>query len=214
MIKRMVVTFLPYPDFTKSIQSLDDQRLGKQRVEAKQLISALRNGGSLLKHPACKMWEGYIPALEHYYNTCLDEWERRGFKNNIERICIQDIIIYPWFLNWEPFHKSHQASLYRKHPAFYKDKFQIEEFYLNKGYIWPSHHEEKKDIIVKYTIDDPQLISLFHPVNTSTIRSSSESKKRMYTVPMLKGMAKEKSIKGYYKMNKPQLLEILGIDIS
>ena len=31
--------FLPYPDFKKSLESLDDKRLGKQRVETYQLIA-------------------------------------------------------------------------------------------------------------------------------------------------------------------------------
>ena len=34
-------TFLPYEDFRESVRSLDDKRLGKQRVEAYQIISAL-----------------------------------------------------------------------------------------------------------------------------------------------------------------------------
>ena len=31
-------TFLPYPDFKKSLQTLDYRRLGKQRIEAYQII--------------------------------------------------------------------------------------------------------------------------------------------------------------------------------
>jgi hypothetical protein len=34
-------TFLPYPDFRKSAEVLDRQRLGKQRVEGLQLINSL-----------------------------------------------------------------------------------------------------------------------------------------------------------------------------
>ena len=33
-----MITFLPYPDFQKSAQVLDRQRLGKQRLEAKQIL--------------------------------------------------------------------------------------------------------------------------------------------------------------------------------
>ncbi len=44
-------TFLPYSDFRKSLESLDNKRLGKQRVEAYQIISAitgrLRKDGKL-----------------------------------------------------------------------------------------------------------------------------------------------------------------------
>jgi len=33
-------TFLPYPDFLQSLQSLDNKRLGKQRVETFQILNA------------------------------------------------------------------------------------------------------------------------------------------------------------------------------
>jgi hypothetical protein len=35
-------TFLPYPDFKKSLQALDYRRLGKQRVESYQIIRILK----------------------------------------------------------------------------------------------------------------------------------------------------------------------------
>jgi len=34
-------TFLPYPDFEASLRALDYRRLGKQRLEALQLIRAI-----------------------------------------------------------------------------------------------------------------------------------------------------------------------------
>ena len=37
-------TFLPYPSFTRSLACLDNKRLGKQRVEAKQILMALEFG--------------------------------------------------------------------------------------------------------------------------------------------------------------------------
>ena len=36
-------TFLPYPDIEKSLNSLDSKRLGKQRVEAYQILNILLN---------------------------------------------------------------------------------------------------------------------------------------------------------------------------
>ncbi|HXK33391.1 MAG TPA: pyrimidine dimer DNA glycosylase/endonuclease V, partial [Dehalococcoidia bacterium] len=36
-------TPLPYPDLVVSARCLDDRRLGKQRVEAMQVLNALRN---------------------------------------------------------------------------------------------------------------------------------------------------------------------------
>jgi hypothetical protein len=50
----MVQTFLPFPDFQHSIKSLDNRRLGKQRVEANQiynLIKYLHLLGDLWKIP-------------------------------------------------------------------------------------------------------------------------------------------------------------------
>jgi hypothetical protein len=38
-------TFLPYPDFAASAQALDQRRLGKQRVEALQVLRALTTPG-------------------------------------------------------------------------------------------------------------------------------------------------------------------------
>ena len=62
-------TFLPYPDFKKTAKCLDYRRLGKQRVECKQILNALqkRKGGitkgGWVNHPATKMWEDDFQAL-------------------------------------------------------------------------------------------------------------------------------------------------------
>lgn len=39
-------TFLPYPDFRATAKVLDRQRLGKQRVETKQILLALERPGT------------------------------------------------------------------------------------------------------------------------------------------------------------------------
>ena len=62
-------TFLPYPNLSKSLKTLDRQRLGKQRVEAFQILNILlertdRKGWK--NHPAVKMWSGYENALKLY----------------------------------------------------------------------------------------------------------------------------------------------------
>ncbi len=52
-------TFLPDPDFTVSAQLLDTRRLGKQRVEALQVLRALtRESYGWKSHPAVLMWGG------------------------------------------------------------------------------------------------------------------------------------------------------------
>ena len=55
-------TFLPYNDFKKTAACLDNRRLGKQRVEAYQIlriISGKRTSGGWLRHPAVLMWKGF-----------------------------------------------------------------------------------------------------------------------------------------------------------
>ena len=60
-------TFLPYDDFVLSLDCLDYRRLGKQRVEAMQLLNAMkREKGGWINHPATKMWRGYEKALTEY----------------------------------------------------------------------------------------------------------------------------------------------------
>ena len=63
----MVNTFLPYDDFYDSAKVLDMKRLGKQRVEAMQLVNA--NLGLTVgwrNHPCAVMWRGHEDALAMY----------------------------------------------------------------------------------------------------------------------------------------------------
>ena len=61
-------TFLPYSDFERSAKTLDYKRLGKQRVEAYQILQALSDPNyGWQNHPAVKMWRGYEEALVAYY---------------------------------------------------------------------------------------------------------------------------------------------------
>ena len=83
--------FLAHSDFGKSLSSLDNKRLGKQRVEAYQIISAItgrpRKDGKPYKgwvnHPCTIMWRDYVDALKIYYNWSIDIWISRGFKNTM-----------------------------------------------------------------------------------------------------------------------------------
>lgn len=78
-------TFLPYADFELSAMCLDYRRLGKQRVEAFQILRCLAGHTSgWSNHPAVKMWEGHVNHLCRYYNAMLDEWEWRGYQNNMQ----------------------------------------------------------------------------------------------------------------------------------
>lgn len=87
----MVNTFLPYPDIKKSAQSLDRERLGKQRLEAYEIILLLeeydRTGVIPTKgwssHPAFRSWLGFTNHLKVYFNFIVREWIERGYKNNM-----------------------------------------------------------------------------------------------------------------------------------
>jgi hypothetical protein len=136
-------TFLPYDDFDKSLKCLDYRRLGKQRVEAFQIINVLEGKAKKNKngkvawenHPAVLMWKGYKKALELYYNTTILEWERRGYKNNMQLIVTENIVLPPWFGN-ELFHASHRSNLLRKDPVYYSQFGWKESPDLE--YVWPT----------------------------------------------------------------------------
>lgn len=202
----MVNTFLPYADFKRSVAALDDARCGKQRVEAYQLIQALKDGTRWKNHPACIMWRGYENALIAYYNICIDEWVSRGKNNNMEKMKHGKIIM-PWWIGWKHFHRSHRASLLRKFPDYYESHFSVSRYYMKRGYIWPSKHNSKA---LKIT-ERSQLDELFAPIQLAGIRPREETRKKLYTVAQLKEMARKQELKGYSRMKKDELLELLGL---
>jgi hypothetical protein len=115
-------TFLPYPDFTESARCLDYRRLGKQRVEGKQILSACVLGPAAPwgKHPAVLMWRGYEEALKQYTNTMIAEWIRRGYSNSMPFFpIIPSALAMPPWLGKPEFHMSHRSNLLRKDPKFY-----------------------------------------------------------------------------------------------
>lgn len=120
--------FLPYPDFKKSLESLDDRRLGKQRVETYQLIAGLEGRPTKdgkpyaiqrVNHPISQMFRDNIPALKHYLNVSIDVWVARGRNNNMVKEIIDEEIIMPNWFGDEDFHKSHRANLLRKDAVYY-----------------------------------------------------------------------------------------------
>jgi len=128
-------TFLPYPDFKKSAQVLDYRRLGKQRVEALQILKALQNDNYGWKnHPIVKMWKGFSPALIEYKNIMIQEWISRGYNNNLNLDFPDEPIVYPQWLGDEEFHASHRSNLLKKDFEYYSQFNWKEEPGLN--YIW------------------------------------------------------------------------------
>lgn len=128
-------TFLPYPDFYESLKCLDNRRLGKQRVEAMQLVNALEgNSKGWRNHPACLMWKGHIEALKTYHDIAIELWIARGFKNTMKLYGTNNYDYPEWF-NDKDFHASHRSNLLRKDFAHYS-KFNWTEP-INLEYIWP-----------------------------------------------------------------------------
>jgi GNAT superfamily N-acetyltransferase len=119
-------TFLPVPDFADSARLLDDARLGKQRVEAYQIIRAIDGvTRGWRNHPAVRMWRGYEPALLVYSLVVCDEWERRGYADSVrEKLAVHlreegRAVHQPSWLGEPALHASHRSNLLRKDPEFY-----------------------------------------------------------------------------------------------
>jgi hypothetical protein len=132
-------TFLPYPSFEETAGVLDWRRLGKQRLEGRQIITIVTTPdykGAWVHHPAVKMWRGYAEALKLYANIMIAEWKRRGYKNSLPYYDINDItIIFPWWLGDRLFHDSHKSNLLRKDPLYYGQfHWDVPD---NLPYFWP-----------------------------------------------------------------------------
>lgn len=129
-------TFLPYPDFRASAEALDPRRLGKQRVEALQILNALdRTAGGWVNHPAVRMWRGHRPALGLYMNAMIEEWRRRGFRNAMTLAPVEGVPEMPPWLGREDLHASHRAALLHKEPGWY-GRFGWAEAPAY-AYVWP-----------------------------------------------------------------------------
>ncbi len=156
-------TFLPYADYHLSARVLDNKRLGKQRVECKQILIALIEGRGWIHHPATKMWKGHLAALVDYTVAICNTWIAKGFDDSIldwlieygllneewisdsefvlsygEKIPPEDISAgTPWFVGYEPFHLSHRSNLLQKNLKFYRPHFPDDPD--NLDYIWPTY---------------------------------------------------------------------------
>lgn len=134
-------TFLPYPDFEKSARCLDRRRLGKQRLEAKQIWLALEGGSVGWKnHPAVLMWTGCENALIQYGIAICNEWITRGYKDTLlpwflERKSFHDQPTMPFWFGDKEFHAAHRAALLSKDPEWYRGFGWKEQPGVH--YLWP-----------------------------------------------------------------------------
>ena len=135
-------TFLPYPNFQQSAKVLDRQRLGKQRVEAYQILRTLTGESNGWKnHPAVKMWVGYEAALATYALEMCNEWKLRGYNDTLtEKITeilnkINKPVVRPYWSFDDDFNASHRSNLLRKNSEWYSQFGWTESD--NLPYVWP-----------------------------------------------------------------------------
>lgn len=134
-------TFLPYPNFRMTAETLDRKRLGKQRVETLQVLRTLAGITSGWRnHPAVKMWKGHEVQLADYGIAMCDRWIELGYKDSCRSqiIELQERFNDPSMPEWwgdERVHLSHQSNLLRKEPDHYRRYFPLIEDDL--PYYWP-----------------------------------------------------------------------------
>ncbi|ADY02014.1 hypothetical protein VMUT_1813 [Vulcanisaeta moutnovskia 768-28] len=135
--------FRPYIEYRKSAQFLDNLRLGKQRVETKQvLLAILRRMGIIndgkrgwVNHPIVLMYYNngnpYIDDLINYFYALVDEWESRGFRNSIS---LNDVEVYLKYVNGIPgtpitpiIAREYRRVLLLKDPCYYIGKLSNDE---------------------------------------------------------------------------------------
>lgn len=134
-------TFLPYPNFQLSAECLDNKRLGKQRVEAWQILRALRGETKgWVNHPATVMWRGHEQSLILYGLVISEEWRKRGFQDVMYDRFAEELTDehapLPWWYGFKPLHLSHRSNLVRKDPNYYTKQFDFEITPTDLPYVW------------------------------------------------------------------------------
>jgi hypothetical protein len=146
-------TFLPLPRFRTSVACLDNKRLGKQRVECKQILLCLGvpvgehspGTSSWRNHPAVRMWAGFEAALAVYAIVTCREWIKRGFNDTLCPQFMDSYVQlrgqintnrYPPWVGDRTFHASHRSNLLRKDYRHYS-KFGWREP-IDLPYYWPT----------------------------------------------------------------------------
>jgi len=145
-----VQTFLPYRDFAATAAVLDPRRLGRQRVEALQVLRAMtRPGYGWRHHPVVRMWSGYAEALVRYGLEVCAAWRATGRADTVAATLRAEFggevrgqpelaaagELPPW-LGWEPLHRSHRSALLRKDPRWYRPRFG-DDLPADLPYEWP-----------------------------------------------------------------------------
>lgn len=182
------MTFIVIGDFILNAQILDFIRLGKQRVEAKQIIDIILSkitSGAWVNHPAVHQWRNFVDALKYYTNCIILEFIKRGGKNTMTLYDLPETIQMPWWVSWNRLYQSQRAMLYRKDPFYYHDKFTIEPDYLSYGYIWPHKvaYDHRDDDLSNITAPIPK--ELINPIYCFGVLKSG-TRKGLYCQRLIK----------------------------
>jgi predicted DNA-binding transcriptional regulator AlpA len=138
-------TFMPDSDYAGSAKSLDNKRLGKQRVEAYQILRALTGASTgWVNHPATRMWRGHEWQLANYGHEICREWIARGFEDSLGEyfwnfMSENPACMKPWWVNNRALQLTHQSNLLRKDWNYYSKYFRVPD---DLPYLWPLDDEQ------------------------------------------------------------------------
>ena len=135
-------TFMPHDSYRESARALDYRRLGKQRVECKQILNVLTGqSAGWANHPAVKMWRGHTSQLVLYAIDVCTEWRSRGYRDSLlpwftDQLEVLPVAEAPSWMGYTEFHRSHRSNLTRKDVNFYGPKWP--DVPADLPYIWPN----------------------------------------------------------------------------
>lgn len=147
-------TFLPYPEFDRCAQVLDNKRLGKQIVECRQILKAITDPSyGWQNHPAVNMWRGYHNYLWKYANSLELNRQCRGCAPHQSYLNLSRLYwsldescwdwVRPTWLGDPRLHSSHRSNLLRKDSIHYGQFGWTESPDL--PYFWPSKAPEYQE---------------------------------------------------------------------
>lgn len=165
-------TFLPERSFEQCAQVLDQKRLVKQLLEARQIFGIIVADDPTKKgwvnHPAVKQWRGYIPLLYQYCFAIYTEMGVRGYNGETNWGAINDswnqyvfkggdptMRLPIWWDEREPNVEykrrvviTHKKRLWEKEPVFYKQYRKWQAYgdlvcCTGCQYFWPTHILDK-----------------------------------------------------------------------
>nr|QBK89997.1 MAG: putative endonuclease [Pithovirus LCPAC101] len=147
-----------YTKFNKSNKSNNNIK-NKKMKNIEYTVQSVLSGtdhiyftGGFAYHPAVAMWLDHEDALKSYINSCICEWENRGFKNSMKKYIVKNKnIICPRWVYDVDMHTNHKSNLLTKEMERNEAPWYINMFPdvpTNIEYMWPYSHTY--DINQKY----------------------------------------------------------------